>query len=48
MNKNNVEESECDEWAKAVYYMCDLNHFDKDKSDYKNFLENKRCLKVID
>ncbi len=48
LNKNNVEESECDEWAKAVYYMCDLNHFDKDKSDYKNFLENKRCLKVID
>ncbi len=45
---NDVPREDCDEWIKAVYYMCDLYYFEKDKLLYGQFLENIRFIKVID
>ena len=47
LSKNDVSESECDEWTKAVYYLMDLYLLDKDKKTYKDFLETNRHVKVI-
>lgn len=46
--RNDVPREDCDEWIKAVYYMCDLYYFEKDKLLYGQFLENIRFIKVID
>lgn len=48
LNSNGINKDECDEWAKAIYYMCDLYYFEKDKKIYQDFLQNKRKLEVID
>lgn len=48
LSKNDVHEDECYEWAKAIYYMCNLYYFEKDKKVYKDFLQKKKNIKVID
>lgn len=48
LNRNDISLVECDEWAKAVYYMNDLLYYEKDKEMYKKFLCNKRNLAIID
>lgn len=46
--RNDVPIKDCDEWIKAVYYICDLFYFEKDKQIYKQFLENSRSIELID
>ncbi|GFI22441.1 hypothetical protein IMSAGC011_01216 [Lachnospiraceae bacterium] len=48
LSTNHIPEKECDEWAKAVYYLCDLYCFEKDKKIYRDFLEKSRNIKIID
>ncbi len=48
LNRNNIARNECDEWAKAAYYIFDLYYFEQDKKLYKDFLEKNRGVKVID
>lgn len=47
LSKNDISESECDEWTKAAYYTFDLFYFESDKTMFKNFLEENRNIKVI-
>ena len=47
LSRNNIPDDECDIWAKATYYMFDLFLFESDKKMYKDFLENKRGIKVL-
>lgn len=48
LNRGGVSRDECDEWAKAVYYMCDLYYLEKDKEMYKDYLKNKRQIRIMD
>lgn len=46
--RNDVPIKDCDEWIKAVYYICDLFYFEKDKQIYKQFLKNSRSIELTD
>ena len=47
LSQNGVSESECDEWAKAAYYIFDLFYFESNKKMFREFFEKNRDIKVI-
>lgn len=47
LSQNGVSESECDEWAKAAYYIFDLFYFESNKKMFREFFEKNRNIEVI-